>query len=463
MNMGFLYVFLAIFIVCFELLRKKKKQFDYLTLFNIYFVAYYCFPPICMNLLQGYTNRYNISYRSFYAFFLIMLSYLVVILAYKVRFVIKKGVITSKSNYRIYRYIKNERIFIQNMVRVLFFIGFISFCGYSMIYGGFANTLMNAALIRDGLVESSGDFTSIEFIKRFIICLEYMALFVIVMWQKKNVSIWILILSILCAGVYLIIHAGRAAILTFALIVIFILNSNTQGSNTKKKIGILKWALMFGIVGIGIIYLRPLLVSLSSLSEGFDAFINAFQRRINTNTNVIDFKSFLFNVAYYLEHKYISVETAIYAISNRCYSFNFFIDIISAAVSIIPSVLLPFNKPSSIGTVNTKLVLGYEGSSMPPGGVAFGYYALGILGVVLFAFVIGVVGRKMEQYFDSYKSEYINSVKYTAMFVWVDLFINGELREWFLRYFVFLCIVVVIHLKSKRSVGIIDDNVKNCN
>jgi hypothetical protein len=253
------------------------------------------------------------------------------------------------------------------------------------------------------------------------------------------------------ASLYLVVNAGRGAILTFILVLVF-----ANYLYTEKKVKLRTWVIITLLIAIGIIYLRPLLTSLSSLKDGFSTFISEFSRRAHTGkADITSIKDMIFNVSYYLEHKYVSLETAINAIAEGRYEFNFFVDIWAAAIAVFPSVILPFSKPNSIDTYNTMLILGTTANGViPPGGVAFGYYSLGLVGVIIFSFFVGIVGKRTEIFFDSFDSRYMSILKTVNMFVWIDLFINGELREWVLRYFIFICIMIVIFMQTSTEISL---------
>lgn len=453
---GYLYITLGCIIVLFELKRYKETFVDYLTMFNIYFIGYYVVAPAVYNIFPGYVSRYERYVGSlqgtFTAFILVTLAYFCVAVAYSRPF--KLGRFKSWKQENIVRKVKNEAVFFQSMSAVLLFIGVVALVLYSSMYGGVISTLTNAALIRDNTFKATNSNSSIEFVSRFIICLQYFAYLVYAKYLNKQVNRLTLLFALVMGALSLIIHAGRAAILTFMLVLIF---SNYQLA--QKKVKISSWIILGIGVMLGIVCLRPLLVSMSSLKDGFSVFLSEFIRRISSNSTDFNLKENMFQVTYYLEHKYVSLETAISAISKGEYRFDFFRDIFAAAVAIFPSAILPFTKPNSIDTYNTLLIKGSEvGGIVPPGGVAFGYYALGGIGVIIFSVIVGIVGKRLEIYFDQYKDNgFMIVLKTITMFVWVDLFINGELREWTLRYFVFLIIMIVVRLNSTRGDDVIND------
>lgn len=446
---GIMYFLLGIIIVISELTRKKDKYIDYFTIFNIYFVAYYIIPSAVSNIDNDYHSRYSAyvdySNGSMMAFSMVLLSYICVAIGYLCPIQIGKAYTWQPNRYR--REIPNENQFFGFIIAGLAFLGMASFVFYSSLYGGIRNTLINAALIRNNAYQTVNDSGAVEFVRRFVVCLQYCAYFIFIRYLLGNSNKIILIIGYILASIQLIVHAGRGAILTFILILIL-----TYYEVTKKKIHFKTWMTMGVGVCAGILLLRPLLVSLSSLNQGFDVFISEFMRRIKDPTAAKVGNDSFQQVVYNLEHKYVSLETAIISINNGNYRFDFFRDIFAALVAIFPSAILPFTKPNSIDYYNTRLIVGDAATgAIPPGGVAMGYYALGILGVIIFSLFTGIIGKRAELYFDSFDSGYLKMVKVINMFVWCDFFINGELREWTLRYFVFIILMIMIFISAKKT------------
>ena len=446
---GSLYCVLGVIIVISELFRKKERIFDYFTFFNIYFIAYYILPSAVSNLDANYHSRYSAyvdySHGSIYGFIMVLIAYLCVAIGYLCPISIGKMVTWKKNKYK--RSIQTEDKFFFILTMSLIIIGGISFIAYSYLYGGIKNTLINSALIRDHAVQAVTDSGSIEFIKRFVICLQYAGYLVYIRYLSGKTNKLLLVLGMMAALIQLIVHAGRSAILTFVLILII-----TYYETTNKKIKFRTWVMMGIGVSVGILVLRPLLVSLSSLNQGFDVFVSEFSRRINNPSTAKNGNDSFQQVVYNLEHKYVSLETAIKATSTGAYKYDFFRDIFAALVAIFPSAILPFIKPNSIDYYNTRLIVGEASTgAIPPGGVAMGYYAMGVLGVIIFSLFTGITGKRAEIYFDSFDSKYIKVLKMVNMFVWCDFFINGELREWTLRYFVYIIMMLVIIISSKKT------------
>lgn len=448
---GLLYIVLGIFIVFTEIVRiLNHEKLNYLTIFKVYFIGYYIVPASIHNLMPSYRSRYSYALASgegtFTAFIAIFLAFLFVWLGYS-----KNYVFGRKSEYRnrIY-YIENEERFFSHAIVILWMLGIVSFIFHCYSYGGITKAIFNSALIRNGEIESTAS-GSLLFISKFVSCLMYASYLVFIKYLRKNTNIVVFAFSLILAAIYLLVNAGRGAIILYCITMVFI-----YISVTGKKIKISTWIMMFAIVLLGVTYLRPLLISMTNLKYGIDAFFDSFMSSVKSNENTaFTIENLLYRLCYYLEHKYVSTEIAIEAIRSSKYSYSFFIvDIFVALIAVIPEAILPFKKPETISYYNTLLIgenAKYKTGTIPPGSIGFGYYSMGLIGVGLYSFIFGVCGRKLVNFFDCFDSKYIEALKFVNCFIWIDFFINGDLRQCVVRNFVFIMLLIAIKIK-KRSV-----------
>jgi len=384
-------IFLAI--VFFELTRKKQRLFDYLTFFNIYFVGFYLFPAFVINCsLIDYTSRYsryleNIQ-GTLHAAILILFSYIMVVIGY---------IFTKrKSRKKITVEIKNETLVFRRVNYALIIIGLISLIIYGGMFGGVKRLLLYAGSIRGGLIVADGD-SNIEFIGRFIAALMYPSYFIFSRYLKTKKGKIKLIISFAFAALWLIVHAGRGAVLEYILVLYL-----TYMLVENKKIDPIKIIGLFAVIFIGINYLRPIFTNLMYLQDSFGVFWNKF---INESTSgryaVNGIQDVFLKLSYYLDYKYVSLEVAIQAVNSGVHRINFFFEIFIALISIIPSKFLFFTKPASITFYNTLYITGIHESKMqiPSGGIALGYYSLSWVGVILFSLLVGVIGKKLNNLF----------------------------------------------------------------
>ncbi|MFW6016196.1 MAG: O-antigen polymerase [bacterium] len=439
------YVFLFFYIIFFEFFRKKDNKFDYLTIFNIFFISYYIFPAIMILIeLNEYTNRYiqryNVDYNFEYSmtWIIIVMAYFFVVLGF---YLVPKYVPSNKSTF--IRVIPNEERFKKRITMVLIIVGTISLIIYAMNFGGIKQLFLYSNAIRNATVESNNP--SLEFFRRLIPA--YMiASYFFYSSYLENKNIVKLLIAVILASIWFFIHAGRAAILTYVIILFLIMLFNN-----KKKISIIKlWKV--GILSIlGINYLRPLFMSMQHLDKGFNEFIEAFTNYASSGRYLMrSIQDFIFMLSDSFSHMYISLETSVRVVNSGVHNINFFYDFLIAIISLIPSVLLPFEKPYSIASYNTMYITGYFQSQIPPGGVAFGYYSLSWIGVIMFSLFVGIIGKKISNYFISFQSNFGNTLYVVCMFLWVELFFNGEPRHTLQRNFVLIVLLLFIKLRAKK-------------
>lgn len=449
--LGLLYLLLGIGIIVELGIRLvKHRKFDYFSFFIIYFFGYYIIPGYVLNMFPNYQGRYGFSFSygdgTLLAFLMILIAYLSILIGYKYNYTF--GGKNTYIKIDTIAYIPNEDKFFSYIIYLFWIIGILSLFVRGSSYGGVSNMIMNSAYIRNGDIATENKGSLILQLSGYSLsCLMYASYFVYIKYLKKQASKIMLAVSIFLAIVYLIVNAGRGAIIIYLFCMIFI-----NYSFSEKRLKVYTWVLMFVILTLGVNYLRPLLISFSVIGDGFHAFINDFITRVNsTSSTEFSFSNLMYRLCYYFEHKYVSLETAIRVIDNGTYSFNFFVDIIVALLALVSSSILPFKKPSPISVYNTAFILGTRNvGAIPPGGVAFGYYALGGIGVFLFSFFMGVIGKKLTIFFDSFHSDYMEGMKFVNMFIWIDFYINGDLRQGVLRWLPYLCLLIVLRIVRRR-------------
>lgn len=455
--LGYLYVFLGIFIICREIICFYNKKVDYFTIFDIYFFSYYVLPGAVHNLMPLYVSRYGFIFKygegSYLACLLIYLGYTFVYLGYSKIFKFKFGDYINISHKNSVYVINKEKTFFGEMVILLWIIGLTALFIHASFYGGIKEAILNSASIRNGDI-TTNQSTSILFLSKFMVCLLVASYIVFIKFLNQEVSSIVLYSSLGLSFIYIVVNAGRGALLLFILNLLFIYNSYK-----RIKFKLSSWALMFLVIVLGISYLRPLFMSIPYIIYGMNAFWDMFIYIISNQT-VIEFSpsDLIYRFCFYLEHKYVSLEIAIRAIETGKYAFNYFLkDIFASLIALIPEAILPFEKPSTVTNINTFLIYGrYSMGDVPPGGIAFGYYGFGIIGVILFSLSIGIIGRRLFHFFDCFNSVYMRALQFVYGFVWIDFYINGDLRQCVVRHFVLLIILIIIKIKSKKI--IVGDN-----
>ena len=114
------------------------------------------------------------------------------------------------------------------------------------------------------------------------------------------------------------------------------------------------------------------------------------------------------------------------------------------------SGILPFDRPPSVISFNTAYITGVFESRIPPGGIAFGYYAYSWLGVLVFSVATGVIGKKVGKFFLSFDNEYGRVLYVVYGFFWIFFFFNGEIRQTLQRDSLLIVLLACIYWRSYR-------------
>lgn len=455
---SFLYLVFGSGIIVFELMRKKKFWFDYLSLFNLYFIMYYIFPAIMINgELFGYINRHSRLFSgsndmiSFRTGLTILLSYIFVLIGY---FVVP-NITVRKRNQSLNKpsfdqsklgksiEIVNEELFFQRSIWILVCVGFVSMLLYSSLFGGVGVLLTNPNSIRDGSLLSAN--APLEFVRRFIPSLMY-ASYIVYGFYLTSKKKKYLFLTLALSFFWLIINGGRGAMIQYLLILVL-----AYMLKNRKKVKLMQITIISGLIFLLVLYLRPFFMSLEQLENGLGAFWDSMQNILSSGRyNMDSLQDRVFSFTDSIGYKYISTEAAISSVNSGVHNMNFFFEVLIALFSVIPSVILPFNVSQSIVFYNTIYIIGSYDSPIPPGGVALGYYSLSILGVILFSLVVGNLGKRMNGFFLRLKSVHSHILYVVCMFLWLSLFFNGELRHTLQRDFVLIIFLIILLFKTRR-------------
>ncbi|QFT90854.1 hypothetical protein FIU87_19590 [Bacillus sp. THAF10] len=459
--MAFFYFVIMLLIISFEIIRRKKFKFDPLSFFNGYFIIYYILPAIINNTpFLNHKNRYysfvgNVE-ASIYGLLVVTTSYLMVVSGFYFTLKLK----SKWKNIRVT--LKNEEKFVKLIASLFLILSLGSLLAYTSIFGGLFEVISNANSIRDQSYEGLNEENSSNaFVKRFIIAANYSTFLLagyVVGIKRTNKTIKIIfIISLVSSIFWFLIHAGRGALILFIITLIFgslRAKVNTDYRINLKQSELTKKVIFTVIIGFIIInYARPFFMSLSMLKYGLSAVYNAFIDYSSSGRYSITGMEDVIRVfSNNTEYKYISTEVAINVVNSGIHQMSFFGDFAGAFISVIPSSFLWFSKPSSIEYFNTIYIMGGHYTQIPPGGIAYGYYSLSILGVIIFSFITGMLGGKIEKFFNYTLSEvkFMSYIYVSTIFVWLDLFFSGEPRHFIQREFVYLFFFMMIYYGLKK-------------
>ncbi|MCL1467423.1 O-antigen polymerase [Argonema galeatum] len=425
------YIALIGFILFLEIFRKKETLFDFLSWFNVIFCLSYPFPAF---LLEANFNHKTIELmydsRTIYTSDLqttvaIFMGYLCVIVGFYAK---------SATKYAKYFSIQQNK----DWKIILYAIGLLLFAClsiqiYGSQYGGVLVALTQTNLIRAGVVESG----PLVFFKQFIFTsffASYLLASILFIRKYKTLRIILLVIfafSVVVAFVAATLSSGRIPLINYFLG--FYLVSVVYSG--KLSLGITIPA----IVGVFlfILYGKVLFFSLTAIPRGLDAVIDTFTQAIQNDTSSGGgLYSFMSNFVYPVH----SLDSAF----KEVYEPRFFVDWIYGLLSLIPSRVLNgvlgIDLPPSAADWNSEFVLGVRTTTVPPGVLAFGIYSMSWLGLILFCFVYGWVGR----YLQSILIRYIKDIYWMPFLyvltlqVWTDFTPTGDPRIYLINYFWFL-------------------------
>lgn len=251
---------------------------------------------------------------------------------------------------------------------------------YSIQYGGLFTALRDAAMIRagggDDLLQTEGNFL---FLKYLIPVGAFSLLGLTTLKLEYNYSnIPLALISVVVVVLGFLMMAGRNRFLGLGL-ALFILYFTALGARahfTPKRMLIILGALCVSYFIL--LYGKQFFASMSA-----DSVSQAFQQRL---ANAGDNNPF--EALQNFEHHYASIGVADAYVSGS-QGMRYFVDVINAPLSVLPSRLIGMDKPQPISVFNTYMITGVYDSRIPPGLIAFGIYSLGYLGVPILMAVYG--------------------------------------------------------------------------
>ncbi|WP_281885450.1 O-antigen polymerase [Paenibacillus sp. YYML68] len=396
-----------------------------LTFINLFFLVSYIIYPVSLWFYEGrvipwkYTSKDEISFTS--NFFLIFIFYVFLILGFYVRF--------SKYNTRLYLKIK-QKIDPIKVAVILLILGILAFILFVISYGGLSYVIQNAGAIRGGYVERS-NFGAIVNLFTKNIYLSFWILLTIFITSNKNKLVLILLILSLSSSIAVgIIGAGRLDFLMIFIIAYFIIVSIKHKFYFRYLILILPLSLYTILFGKEIF---------GSIQYGYSGVLNAIEYK----REVVGGDLFS-GIIQYFAHPFISIQASLDStesyrfFSDFPYSFLFFLKIFNLQV------------PETIVYYNTEFLSGIFESDIPAGVVAFSYYNLGILGIIIFGFVFGVVSKVIEDLFISIKQSALGIVLYLFTCYSYGWFVtHAELRIniLFMAFSIPLLVLIVFYSK----------------
>lgn len=381
------YLGLILFIVIFELTRRKDTLFDFLSLFHLFFILLYPLPGFFItSLASNYEvfdphviklSVYDIQY-SIQVPIAIFTTYFLVIFGYYSPSAFKYGSIiniTSRSNRTFWI-----------ITAGIFFLGILAVYIYSSQYGGIVEAIANANFIRTGSVERK----ALGFFIR-LVYFNFFAAYLIASWlfvkknQRKNIFLWLLFTLVMFSSLVsaFLVSARATMILAFS-------NFYLAYILYKRKLALPILIPVLIVVILFIVYGKIFFYSLSGFSKGgYIEFITRFNQAINESNEQ---GSFMISLVKIFSYGF----TSLYAASKEYYPLRLLADWIYGIGSFLPDRLLKVTVPDTVSTYNTQFLAGDTDYEIPAGFIASCIYSWSWVGVTVFSFAYGWLGRYLQ-------------------------------------------------------------------
>lgn len=371
-----MYVILIISIVIFDIYRKPKISYDFIRIFNIFFVIMYPLQGALFafdNIFWMYERNYTFEYSSnpLMVYSMISLTYLFVILGYFCS--------NKLFENRLSLNIKKKNINVAKWSITFISIFFLLVISYSNLYGGFLNAVEKSELLRSGNTVRD----PFAFLKRFFwfsnlaILLTGTAL----IFNQCNKKIYILFfISIFCTLISAVLTSGRGAIVgPFILLGLIYCNRIKQVLPIRLVI---------------IVFCSILIVF---IGDQLWTYLRKTIQGINYDFEFSNFQVFILNALSSLlsnfQYAYVSIEAYYSEYSLLRDGLRFGIDFPLGFISLLPSKIIGITIPPTISTFNTYNVKSEFMAFTPPGLTAFSLYSLSYLGIIIFPFLYGMIGN----------------------------------------------------------------------
>jgi len=244
---------------------------------------------------------------------------------------------------------------------------------YASSFGGIARAVEVAARVRSGYGEEVWLNSRFIFMKR-LIPFSMLGIVIFFLLQKREgLGIWLLFAVSLGVTLFskFVLFKGKQGILALILLYLFYLSLKNKKS----------YFMHFGLFFVAMIFLLPAL----------DIYLDTQKFQLPEMSNLL--QQFL-SMFTFLNFDQVSLEFAL----RKSYDYYYFQDFIwGLGGSYLPQSWL--SHFSSVIYLNTYFFYGYEHLTVPPGVVAFGYYNLGVWGVVLMGFFSGFLLKNIDLFF----------------------------------------------------------------
>jgi len=348
-------------------------------------------------LLDLYVPHFDIErYYNFKTFFTIFIFITIFFL----------GVNSAKRGDETQYALKERTItLLSQEINILFIIGlFLSLLSFASVFiyasqfGGMQRAIEAADAVRSGHGDEYWISKQFIFVYRFIPFSILSIIIFFLLKGKKSFWVWVMFILALWTALFsrLFLFKSKQAIIELFLLYMFYLSLKNRKS----------YLFHFGIFFLIAIFLIP----------GLESYLDTGKFAVPEASNI--FQAVL-NMLTFFNFDQTSLVFAL----HENYDFVYFEGIISGLRGkLIPMSWLTSMDNNTIFT-NTYYFYNLREAIVPPGIVAFGYYNLGIIGVIIVAFFSGYLIKKLDYFF-------INATNYEPKFIILYAFAMTKVFTW---------------------------------
>ncbi|WP_418180401.1 O-antigen polymerase [Aliarcobacter lanthieri] len=393
--MIFFYGLLIVWIVFFELFRKKDVFVDFLSIFNLFFLLNYILVPFVYLLspenhdFWKFLKAQNEATNSWIVLLSIYISYILIVSGFLIG---QKLKISNKVNI-VQKYSFNSEF----KLYVLLFLVLITFVFlYSLGYGGIFKLISLGQEIRAGNISGGiTDYFSYIAIGILILPIFFYSAYLYSHESKtRKKALVYFIITFIVALIYGLGTGGRGNT-GILVIYLFIIWLNYNGNKiTIKKIFFLSLLVIF--VVFMIVYGRTAIVAMSTFGTN-DSYMEAFishSQKYNRQSATEGIENLIL-ILKHMDHPFASLYPVIY--NNELYEYpRLFLDYPRALVSLIPGIRLPevfiSSMPAELNNIYfnslDSRIVGYN----PVGWIGLKLLNGGFVWLVIGTFIAGMVG-----------------------------------------------------------------------
>lgn len=418
------YGLLLVWIIAFEIFRKKEVFVDFLSIFHLFFLFTYIFPTLVF--LAEPSLYYEWKFLSVYpkvldlfiVFLAILVGYLSIVVGY---------VLASKKSFKQYPTIKfkygEQSQFL--MVLIFFIISLFAFFLYAHGHGGIIDLILSGKDIR-AKREHAGIFQYFGYLASGL-TLSMLLFYSFKSYsQNHNVHKWakrLFIVALVSALFYAVGTAGRGNIgMIFVYLVLLYFIMHPPQLNIKTLINVFIFTMFMYLL---ILYGKSALWTLYALADGPFAYIDAFTKHRewygsqNTSDGIIQYLVGFFSEK---DHPLVSLYVSL-SHPDAYQAPRYFLDWPRAFVELIPGISQPefivSSTPSGLG----RDFFGTSGY-VPPGWIAMRIINGGFGWLLIASFISGYLGGWLNKFI--IKNWFISPIL-PGVFMFMALFWNDNI------------------------------------